>query len=87
MWMIPWGFGKKINIIEWISVLIRWVLFECPLLKVLTIVDLKISLYILAHIKIIPVKFVFFLKNRLIFNIIYCFCMFVNKHFANFTGI
>ena len=49
MWMIPWGFGKKINIIEWISVLIRWVLFECPLLKVLTIVDLKISLYILTH--------------------------------------
>ena len=26
-------------------------------------------------------KFVFFLKSRLTFNIFYCFCMFVNKHF------
>ena len=34
-----------------------------------------------------PVKFSFFLKSRLIFNILYYFCMFVNKHFANFTGI
>ena len=33
------------------------------------------------------VKFVFFLKSRLIFNVFYCFCMFVNKDFANFTGI
>ena len=34
-----------------------------------------------------PVMFAFFLKSRLIFNIFYCFCMFVNKHFGNFTGI
>ena len=26
-------------------------------------------------------KFVFFLKSRLLFNIFYCFCIFVNKHF------
>ena len=26
-------------------------------------------------------KFVFFLKSRLLFNIFYCFCMFVKKHF------
>ena len=26
-------------------------------------------------------KFAFFLKIRLLFNIFYCFCMFVNKHF------
>ena len=31
----------------------------------------------------LPVKFVLFLKSRLIFKIFYCFCMFVNKHFAN----
>ena len=30
-----------------------------------------------------PLKFVFFLKSRLLFNVLYCFCMFVNKHFAN----
>ena len=29
-----------------------------------------------------PVKFTYFLKSRLLFNILYCFCMFVNKHFA-----
>ena len=29
-----------------------------------------------------PVNSVFFLKSRLIFNVFYCFCMFVNKHFA-----
>ena len=34
----------------------------------------------------IPVKFVFFLKRRLLFNAFYCFCMFVNKHVAIFTG-
>ena len=28
-------------------------------------------------------KFIFFLKIRLIFNLIYCFCMFVNKHFTS----
>ena len=38
-------------------------------------------------LELFPVEFVFFLKSRLIFNIFYCFCMFVNKHFANFTGI
>ena len=30
-----------------------------------------------------PVKFVFFLKSRLLLNVLYCFCLFVNKHFAN----
>ena len=29
-----------------------------------------------------PVKFVFFLKGRLLFNVRYCVRMFVNKHFA-----
>ena len=29
----------------------------------------------------IPLNFVLFLKCRLLFNIFYCFCMFVNKHF------
>ena len=29
----------------------------------------------------LPAKFVFFLKSRLLFNIFYSFCMFVNKHF------
>ena len=29
-----------------------------------------------------PLKFVFFLKSSLLFNLFYCFCMFVNKHFA-----
>ena len=28
-------------------------------------------------------KFVFFLKSRLIFKRFYCFCMFVNRHFTN----
>ena len=32
-------------------------------------------------------KFVFFVKSRLIFNVFYCFTMFVYKHFTNFTGI
>ena len=45
---------------------------------------MKISLYILIHIILhswleelsySPVKFVFFLKSRLIFNIFYCFCV------------
>ena len=31
-------------------------------------------------------KFLFFLKSRLLFNILYCFCMFVNKHFI-ITGV
>ena len=32
-------------------------------------------------------KVCIFLKSRLILNIFYCFCMFVNKYFANFTDI
>ena len=28
------------------------------------------------------VKFAFFLKSRLLFNVFYCFCMFVNEQFA-----
>ena len=28
----------------------------------------------------LPVKFAFFSKSRLIFNVFYCFCIFVNKH-------
>ena len=32
------------------------------------------------------VKFVFFLEGRLLFNVFYCFYVFVNKHFANFTS-
>ena len=31
-------------------------------------------------------KFVFFLKSRLIFKIFYCFCMFVYKYFINTGG-
>ena len=34
----------------------------------------------------ILVKFVFFLKIRLLFKVFYCFCMFVNKHFPNSTS-
>ena len=30
----------------------------------------------------LPVKFAFFLKSRLLFNISYCFCVFVNKNFT-----
>ena len=30
-------------------------------------------------------KFVFFVKSRLIFNAFYCFTMFVYKHFTNIT--
>ena len=33
------------------------------------------------------VKFVNFMKSRLIFNIFYCFWMFVNKHFTYLTRI
>ena len=29
---------------------------------------------------------VFFLKSRLLFNAFRCFCIFVNKHFTNFTS-
>ena len=32
-----------------------------------------------------PVKFLFFLKSRLIFKRFYCLCMFLNKHFIK-TG-
>ena len=61
--------------------------------------NLKILLYARLHIKLrcwkfhvlinlrfssyLPVKFVFFLKVRLLFNIFYCFSMFGNKHFIN----
>ena len=32
-------------------------------------------------------EFTFFLKSRLLFNVLFfCFCMFVNKHFAKFTS-
>ena len=34
-----------------------------------------------------PLKFVFFVKSRLIFNVSLCFTMFVYKHFTNFRGI
>ena len=37
-------------------------------------------------VTISKINFVFFVKDRLIFNVFYCFCMFVNKYFANFTG-
>ena len=59
--------------------------------------DVKISLHVWIHLRIIPWKFYilnlnksrviypqssrFFLKIRLIFNILCCFGMFVNKHF------
>ena len=33
----------------------------------------------------VPVKFVDFIKSRLIFNIFYCFGMFVNKFFTYLT--
>ena len=61
---------------------------------------LKISLYVCVHIKTIPSKFripgqdlpsylclrfVNFLKFRLIFNIFYCSWMFVNKHLTYLT--
>ena len=29
-----------------------------------------------------PIKFVFFLKSRLLFNVFYCLCMFVSKYFT-----
>ena len=61
---------------------------------------LKISPYIRVHINIIPwkvcalnskklltylpVNFAVFLR-RLLFNILYCFCILVNKHVAKFT--
>ena len=59
---------------------------------------LKISLYVWIHIKIIPenfaflissyspVKLIFLLKSRLLCNVFYCFCVFVNKYVANFAG-
>ena len=57
---------------------------------------MKISPYVCAHIKIMPWKFrilnpknsrvirpfVFFQKRRLLFNVLYYFSKFVNKHFA-----
>ena len=33
-----------------------------------------------------PANFVPFLKSRLLFSAFYCFCMFVSKHFTNFTS-
>ena len=33
-----------------------------------------------------PAQFIFFLKSRLLLNVFHCFCMFLNKYFANFTG-
>ena len=60
------------------------------------IVDVSLSLYVFVHMKIIPwklysqsiefssylpVKFLFFLKSRLLFNVLYGFCMFVNRYF------
>ena len=58
--------------------------------------DLKISVHVLNNIfaflimripKLFPCKFLyFFLKIRLLFNVFYCFCMFVIKNFTNFTG-
>ena len=63
---------------------------EINLLKstLMQIWNLKIS-HSLSHefLSYSLVKFVYFVKSRLIFNIFYCFCMFVNKHFVNFTGI
>ena len=52
-----------------------------------TLMQIWKSLYLFKFTSYSPVKFAFFLKSRLIFNIFFCFCMFVNKHFANFTGI
>ena len=51
--------------------------------------DLKISLCIQIHMKIVPwkLRIQFFLKSMLIFNIFDCFCICVNKHFANFMGV
>ena len=61
---------------------------------------MEISLYVCVHVKTIlwkfrivnqefssylPAKFVNFLKSRLIFNIFYCFWMFVNKLFTYLT--
>ena len=45
-----------------------------PILKGYNNADLKIHIYL-------PVKFVYFLKIRLILNIFSYFCMFVNQHF------
>ena len=63
---------------------------------------MKISLYVQVHLKTIPWKFRilypknsrviypwkigFFWKSRLLFNIFYCFCMFVNKYFIHLSG-
>ena len=38
-----------------------------------------------GFLKYLPVKFVNFLKSRLIFNIVYCFWVFVNKLFTYLT--
>ena len=40
---------------------------------------------ILTFWSYLAVKFVKFLKSSLIFNIFYCFCMFVNKLFTYLT--
>ena len=36
---------------------------------------------ILRILELLTLKVCFFLKSRLLFNIFYCFCMFINKHF------
>ena len=41
--------------------------------------------FLILRILYIPVKFVNFLKSRLIFNLFYCFWMFVNKLFTYLT--
>ena len=38
------------------------------------------SKFILRFLELFSVKFVFFLKSRLLFNKFYCFCMLINKH-------
>ena len=53
--------------------------------------NLKISFNAIIYIKIIPWKFRIlnpgiFLKSRLFFNLLYCLCIFVNKHFPNLMG-
>ena len=35
---------------------------------------------ILRILELLTLKVCFFLKSRLLFNIFYCFCMFINKH-------
>ena len=41
---------------------------------------------ILRIMELFTCKVCFLLKNRVLFKVFYCFCMLVNKHFANFTG-